>query len=212
MEKKPNAKRKSAPKRVLRLPDLGHAKRGSSWSPASCASDDQPAPWAAVRPLAYEASDSGLLCQELAAGIQRVKGARRTHLEGSARSGHPRNSVGMRLAQGRGGEAPGSRYSAARGTLGAGRFDGQGQAHPHCPRSRLGQSRGRRMDQSGRHRGRAGISMCESHRFDLGKRDHGEGRPAHRKGLREARGHSTTRTSRLQALVRPPMPCGGRRT
>ena len=32
---------------------------------------------AAVRRLAYEASDSGLLSPELAAGIQRVKGAKR---------------------------------------------------------------------------------------------------------------------------------------
>jgi hypothetical protein len=36
----------------------------------------------------------------------------------------------------------------------------------------------------------------------------GEGRLAHCKGLREAGGNSTTRTSRLQALVRPSMPRG----
>ena len=119
MEKKPNAKRKGAPKRVLRLPDLDHAKRtvlNSLGSPDSTrayafAIDDFIA-WycseprlafgkhvvlryrielesrhlapatinlrmAAVRRLAYEASDSGLLSPELAAGIQRVKGAKR---------------------------------------------------------------------------------------------------------------------------------------
>jgi site-specific recombinase XerD len=119
VEKKPNAKRKSAPKRVLRLPDLDHAKRtvlNSLGSPDSTrayafAIDDFIA-WycseprlafgkhvvlryrielesrhlapatinlrlAAVRRLAYEASDSGLLSPELAAGIQRVKGAKR---------------------------------------------------------------------------------------------------------------------------------------
>ncbi len=32
---------------------------------------------AAVRRLAYEAADTGLLCPELAAGIRRVKGAKR---------------------------------------------------------------------------------------------------------------------------------------
>ena len=117
--KKPNAKRKSAPKRVLRLADLDHAKRtvlNSLGSPDSTrvyafAIDDFIA-WycseprlafgkhvvlryrielesrhlapatinlrlAAVRRLAHEASDSGLLSPELAAGIQRVKGAKR---------------------------------------------------------------------------------------------------------------------------------------
>ena len=34
---------------------------------------------AAVRRLAYEAADSGLLSPELAAGIQRVKGAKKLH-------------------------------------------------------------------------------------------------------------------------------------
>jgi site-specific recombinase XerD len=119
VEKKPNAKRKGAPKRVLRLPDLDHAKRtvlNSLGSPDSTrayafAIDDFIA-WycseprlafgkhvvlryrielesrhlapatinlrmAAVRRLAYEASDSGLLSPELAAGIQRVKGVKR---------------------------------------------------------------------------------------------------------------------------------------
>lgn len=119
MEKKPNAKRKSAPKRVLRLPDLDHAKRtvlnslgspdstrayafaiddfiawycseprlafgntlccvtASSWSPgilrqrrSTCALRRCGA-WLMRRPTA------GLLSPELAAGVQRVKGAKR---------------------------------------------------------------------------------------------------------------------------------------
>jgi site-specific recombinase XerD len=111
--------RKKMPKRVLRLPDLDHAKRtvlNSLGSPDSTrayefAIDDFIA-WycseprlafgkhvvlryrfelearhlapstvklrlAAVRRLAYEAADSGLLSPELAAGIQRVKGTRK---------------------------------------------------------------------------------------------------------------------------------------
>jgi site-specific recombinase XerC len=119
MAKPTNRKRKTAPKRVLRLPDLDHAKRtvlGSLGSRDSArayayAIDDFIA-WycseprlafgkhvvlryrielesrllapatinvrlAAVRRLAYEAADSGLLSPELAAGIQRVKGAKK---------------------------------------------------------------------------------------------------------------------------------------
>jgi site-specific recombinase XerD len=119
MAKPLNRKRKTAPKRVLRLPDLDLAKRtvlNSLGSPDSTrayahAIDDFIA-WycseprlafgkhvvlryrielesrllapatinvrlAAVRRLAYEAADSGLLSPELAAGIQRVKGAKK---------------------------------------------------------------------------------------------------------------------------------------
>ena len=119
MAKPMNHKRKTAPKRVLRLPDLDLAKRtvlSSLGSPDSSrayahAIDDFIA-WycseprlafgkhvvlryrielesrllapatinvrlAAVRRLAYEAADSGLLSPELAAGIQSVKGAKK---------------------------------------------------------------------------------------------------------------------------------------
>ena len=47
------------PKRVLRLPDLDHVRL------------------AAVRRLAYEAADSGLLSPELAASIRRAKGPKK---------------------------------------------------------------------------------------------------------------------------------------
>ena len=115
-----NQKRpKKAPKRVLRLPDLDHAKRtvlSSLGSPASVRAYEFAIndfiQWycseprlafskhvvlryrielesrslsastinlrlAAVRRLAFEAADSGLLSPELAAGIQRVKGEKR---------------------------------------------------------------------------------------------------------------------------------------
>ena len=118
MAKPMNHKRKTAPKRVLRLPDLDLAKRtvlnslGSpdstepmrtrsttlspgtapsrAWPLASTSSCATGSNWsrplapatinvrlAAVRRLAYEAADSGLLSPELAAGIQRVKGAKK---------------------------------------------------------------------------------------------------------------------------------------
>jgi site-specific recombinase XerD len=94
-------KLKQSPKRVLRLPDLDFAKSAvlnTLRSPESKRSyrfaiDDFVAwycsePWrlssstinlrlAAVRRLAYEAADTGLLSPELAAGIGRVKGAKR---------------------------------------------------------------------------------------------------------------------------------------
>mgnify|MGYP000872388474 CR=1 FL=1 len=119
MPHKPKAKRKQPPKKVLRLPDLDHAKRGvlnTLGSPESVRAYafaiDNFIEWycseprlafsrpvvlryrlelearrlaastinlrlAAVRRLAYEAADSGLLSPELAAGIQRVKGAKK---------------------------------------------------------------------------------------------------------------------------------------
>jgi site-specific recombinase XerD len=117
--KRKDSPKKGSPKRVLRLPDLDHAKRtvlDSLGSPDSArayafAMNDFIA-WycseprlafskhvvvryrielesrhlsastinlrlAAVRRLAFEAADSGLLSPELAAGIQRVKGAKK---------------------------------------------------------------------------------------------------------------------------------------
>ena len=119
MPHQPKLKRKTAPKKVLRLPDLDFAKRGVLNSLGSLESTrayafaiDDFMEWycseprlafsrpvvlryrlelearklaastinlrlAAVRRLAYEAADSGLLSHELAAGIQRVKGAKK---------------------------------------------------------------------------------------------------------------------------------------
>jgi hypothetical protein len=117
MARKPNAKQKKTPKRVLRLPDLDHFKRtvldslGSPDSARAYAMNDFIS-WycaeprvafskhvvlryrielesrrlsastinlrlAAVQRLAFEAAESGLLSPELAAGIQRVKGAKK---------------------------------------------------------------------------------------------------------------------------------------
>jgi len=120
--KRPNKKKLGHPRRVLRLPDLDHAKTAvlntllslDSQRAYRFAMDDFIA-WycseprlafnktvvlryklqlesrhlasstinlrlAAVRRLAYEAGDTGLLSPELAAGIRRVKGAKRLGL------------------------------------------------------------------------------------------------------------------------------------
>ena len=119
MARKAKAKRKRAPKTILKLPDLEQSKLAvlnSLTSPSSQRSYDHAIrefiDWycseprlafnktvvtryrisleqrhyapstinlrlAAVRRLAYEASDCGLLSPDLAAGIRRVKGARR---------------------------------------------------------------------------------------------------------------------------------------
>ena len=113
---KSNTRKKKAPKRVLALPDLEHAKTAvlNSLTSASGQRTYEHAirefvTWycseprlafnrtvvlrhleqrayapstinlrlAAVRRIAYEAADAGLLSPELAAGIRRVKGVRR---------------------------------------------------------------------------------------------------------------------------------------
>src|SRR3979490_84354 len=80
------------PKRVLRLPDLDHSKTavlntlGSQESKPSYrlplearhrSASTINVRLAAVRRLAYEAADSGLLSPELAASIRRVKGPKK---------------------------------------------------------------------------------------------------------------------------------------
>jgi len=65
---KSKSRKKKPPKRVLALPDL--EQRG--YAPATINLR-----LAAVRRIAYEAADAGLLSPELAAGIRRVKGVRR---------------------------------------------------------------------------------------------------------------------------------------
>jgi hypothetical protein len=92
MPRKQKAKRKPAPKRVPRLLDLECSKRvvlNTLGSPESVVfryrielESRQLAPatinlrLAVVRRLAHEATATGLLSPELAAGIQRVKGTR----------------------------------------------------------------------------------------------------------------------------------------
>jgi hypothetical protein len=57
---------------------------------------------AAVRRLAYEAADSGLLSPELAAGMRRVKGVKQlgSRAETSSSQNHPRERVPQHRASG----------------------------------------------------------------------------------------------------------------
>ena len=119
---------------------------------------------AAVRRVAFEAADSGLLSPELAAGIRRVKGVRRIGvrvgnwltveqgkrlLENAERESlrGMRNYailamlIGCGLRTGRT-TLPTSRFdSVARGALGYRRPVGQGWPHPNGPDPRMGKNR-----------------------------------------------------------------------
>jgi hypothetical protein len=123
---------------------------------------------AAVRRLAYEAADSGLLSPELAAGIRRVKGPKKLgvrlgnwltaeqartllqvprlhYSQRQTRSSATSDSIGLWVAP------PGScgaqccSPSTARGPLGTCGFSRQGPAHSHCACPRMGQDRDRFM-------------------------------------------------------------------
>ena len=87
---------------------------------------------AAVRRVAYEAADSGLLSPELAAGIRRVKGVRR---------------IGVRLGNWRFHSAPGR-------TLGDRRPPRQGRAYSNGADSPLGEGGTRCLDRSKWNKGR----------------------------------------------------------
>jgi len=80
MPRNPAAKRtRPKPKTVLRLPDLDQAKSAvlNSLTSADAQRGYRHAIEDAVRRLAYEAFDCGLLSPDLAAGIRRVKGVKK---------------------------------------------------------------------------------------------------------------------------------------
>lgn len=116
---------------------------------------------AAVRRLAFEAADTGLLSPELAAGIRRVKGAKRVGVrlenwltaeqsrasrrptaEGSPRPGNAGIDARLRSAPGRGCGPPTRSSSTAGGPFGDCRLGWQGRAHPYGPRAGLGEGCG----------------------------------------------------------------------
>jgi hypothetical protein len=117
----------------------------------------------------YEAADSGLLSPEVAAGIRRVKGAKRlgvrignwlsihqsrTLLQMSsletARGKRDRAILGsvdwMRTQAGRTGRPEDRGPAESGGTLRYRRPDRQGEAHPYRSISHLGEASGRQMD------------------------------------------------------------------
>jgi site-specific recombinase XerD len=124
---------------------------------------------AAVRRLAHEASDSGLLSPELAAGISRVKGVKQLGFRSGNWLSAEESSEVLNHANGASLRAKrdyamlamlfgcGFRRSELVGlemqeiqipprALGGGRSDWQGRSHSHCSHSRMGQSRARPMD------------------------------------------------------------------
>ncbi len=125
----------------------------------------------AVRKLAVEAADNGLLAPELAAGIARVKGAKsigvrvgnwlslrqaqnaaeyagRDYQEGPARPGDARSATRLRSAPIRGGRAYVEAYSAARQSLVHSGPRRQARASAHDPDADMGEERHRRLDDS----------------------------------------------------------------
>ena len=148
---------------------------------------------AAVRRIAYEAADAGLLSPELAAGIRRVKGVRRigvrlgnwlTPEQGRrlleahdavepARAAGPRDGRDadrLRPAPRRvAGPAP-RVNSATRGALGHCRSRRQGRTRPHRAHPHVGEERRRRVDRRGGHHARPGVPRDQQGRARLGRR------------------------------------------
>ena len=138
---------------------------------------------AAVRRIAYEAADSGLLRPELAAGIPRVKGVRRLGvrvgnwltveqgkrlLESNGadslrgKRNHAMISINphrMWPATGRIARPEHEIDSAARRALGDRRFNRKSRSHPHGADSVLGKESRGCLDRAGAHRRRPGISL-----------------------------------------------------
>ena len=138
---------------------------------------------AAVRRIAYEAADAGLLSPELAAGIRPRKRAspyrraprelvnagtgptvarlRRTrNATRTTRPCHARDADRMRVAARRTSRTEARINSAAGRSLGDRRLGRQGPACPDCANSNMGEGRDRRMDNSCGHH--AGMSFARS--------------------------------------------------
>src|ERR1039458_2680011 len=98
---------------------------------------------AAVRRLAYEAADAGLLSPELAAGISRVKGVKQ---------------LGVRLGN----------WLTAGGSLGHRGSRGQRRPHPHRTGSGVGQTPGRRLVPDVGNCGRPRLQVHQQERARLG--------------------------------------------
>jgi hypothetical protein len=146
---------------------------------------------AAVRRLAHEAADSGLVSPELAAGISRVKGVKQLGFRSGNWLSAEQSSEVLKHSYGDGMRAKrdyamlamlfgcGLRRSElvgleldpdASGALGGGGPDRQGRTHPHRPDSRMGKSRARSMDGRSRGQGGTDLSSCCEDRKGLGQR------------------------------------------
>jgi hypothetical protein len=165
---------------------------------------------AAVRRLAYEASDCGLLSPDLAAGIRRVKGARRLGVRignwltaeegrrmigsfGSSALKQRRNRHDCRFNRMRS-QKGGGCCSEIRGcptpgrTLGDCRPEWKRRSHPHRSDAKLGEDGDRRMGDSCWNQFRSALSSHQQSGKSVGKRFHAEGDLVHReRGSRQLR-------------------------
>jgi hypothetical protein len=184
---------------------------------------------AAVRRLAHEAGDSGLLSPELAAGISRVKGVKQLGFrsgnwlsaeQSSQVLGHARgNSMrdkrdyamlamlfgcGFRRSELVGLEL--DEIPDASGALGGGGSDWQRWAYPHRADSTMGQSGTRSVDSSSQgHGGKDLSSSCQSGK-SVGKRHLAECRVVRGQGLLRASRVGAHRAPRPAANLREALP------
>ena len=135
---------------------------------------------AAVRRVAFEAADSGLLSPELAAGIRRVKGVRRigvrignwltaeqgkyllaqvdrNSLRGKRNYAMLATLIGCGLRRGEL-RPPGRGHRTARGALGDCRLSGEGRAHAYGADPSVGQGGDRLLEGGQRHHGGCDLS------------------------------------------------------
>jgi hypothetical protein len=115
---------------------------------------------AAVRRLAYEASDNGLLNPDLAAGIRRVKGAKRLGMR-----------IGNWLTAGQGRKLLEMPPTAARRALGHYQPVREGRPCSNGACSQLGQGSAGSMAHCCPHRGGSCLSACQPNRNCLGSED-----------------------------------------
>ena len=172
---------------------------------------------AAVRRLAHEAADAGLLSPELAAGISRVKGVKQlgfragNWLSAEQSSAVLQHACGERMRAKRDyamlamlfgcgfrrSELVGLELDEIQmpGTLGSGGSDRQGRPHPHRTHSTVGQSGTRSVDTSSQGLGGKDLSSRGQDRKGVGKRHLAKCRVVRGQGLLRESGLGAYRTA-----------------
>ena len=188
---------------------------------------------AAVRRLAYEAADSGLLSPELAAGIRRVKGVRRlgvrignwlTAKQARALLESPSSetlrgkrdrailAVMVGSAARRVARFDHGGCAATRRALGDRRSAWQGWPCSDRADASLGEVYGRRLDERQRYHNRTHLSRNPPDWPRVGHRCDSQGHLAGRQSRCSKSRYRNARTARLEAHLRQAMPPGRRRT
>jgi hypothetical protein len=180
---------------------------------------------AAVRRLANEAADAGLLSPDLAAGISRVKGVKQLgHRSGNWLSLEQSSEV-LSRARGdlmreetrlchagvafwlwvspiRAGRVGDERCATTAGALGHRGFNRQGRAHSHGSDSGMGKTGARRVDGGCRNQGRKDFSKSQPDRKGLGQSDFPERGLVCGQGLLRKSGTGAHRATRSATNVR----------